>query len=119
MPRAAPRPCVEPGCNAMATERGRCAEHAKRQQQQLDARRGSSSQRGYGSQWQKARAGFLRSHPLCLHCQRQGKLVPATDVDHIQPHKGDRALFWDSDNWQGLCKPCHSAKTATEDGRWS
>jgi 5-methylcytosine-specific restriction protein A len=25
-------------------------------------------------------------------------------------------LFWDRSNWQGLCHPCHSAKTATEDG---
>lgn len=27
------------------------------------------------------------------------------------------ALFWDKvNNWMGLCKPCHSKKTATEDG---
>jgi 5-methylcytosine-specific restriction protein A len=42
--------------------------------------------------------------------------VAANEVDHIKPHKGDMALFWDSSNWQSLCKPCHSAKTATEDG---
>ena len=22
-------------------------------------------------------------------------MVPATDVDHIVPHRGDQALFWD------------------------
>jgi 5-methylcytosine-specific restriction protein A len=38
----------------------------------------------------------------------------ATEVDHIIPHKGDMKLFWDSDNWQGLCKSCHSKKTAKE-----
>jgi 5-methylcytosine-specific restriction protein A len=26
-------------------------------------------------------------------------------------------LFWDEDNWQALCKPCHDRKTAVE-GRW-
>jgi len=37
-------------------------------------------------------------------------------VDHIVPHRGDRALFWDTSNWQPLCKPHHDAKTAREDG---
>lgn len=40
----------------------------------------------------------------------------ATEVDHIIPHRGDQQLFWDTNNWQGLCKPCHSRKTAQEDG---
>lgn len=43
---------------------------------------------------------------------------PATDVDHIVPHKGNHELFWDRDNWQALCHHCHSVKTATEDGGW-
>jgi len=25
-------------------------------------------------------------------------------------------MFWDERNWQALCKPCHDAKTAREDG---
>jgi 5-methylcytosine-specific restriction protein A len=37
-------------------------------------------------------------------------------VDHIIPHKGDKDLFWDSNNWQPLCKTCHDEKTAREDG---
>lgn len=37
-------------------------------------------------------------------------------VDHITPHKGDRGLFWDRNNWQALCKTCHDTKTAAEDG---
>ena len=35
--------------------------------------------------------------------------VPATVVDHIVPHKGDMALFWDKSNWQGLCAHCHNS----------
>jgi 5-methylcytosine-specific restriction protein A len=27
-----------------------------------------------------------------------------------------RRLFWDSKNWQSLCKHHHDVKTATEDG---
>jgi 5-methylcytosine-specific restriction protein A len=37
-------------------------------------------------------------------------------VDHIIPHRGDQALFWDEENWQPLCLVCHNAKTAREDG---
>lgn len=40
----------------------------------------------------------------------------ANVVDHIKPHRGDKVLFWDSANWQPLCKECHDRKTATEDG---
>jgi 5-methylcytosine-specific restriction protein A len=42
--------------------------------------------------------------------------VQATVVDHIKPHQGDPELFWDSENLQALCAPCHSRKTASEDG---
>lgn len=67
----------------------------------------SSTQRGYGSRWQKARATFLERHPLCADHQKRGHIVPATVVDHITPHRGDQTLFWDKTNWQSLCKQCH------------
>lgn len=70
----------------------------------------------YGSRWQKARAGYLAHHPLCREHEKRGQYIPATVVDHIIPHKGDMAKFWDSDNWQPLCAACHNAKTAREDG---
>ena len=36
-------------------------------------------------------------------------------VDHIMPHKGNMALFWNRANWQPLCNHCHSqAKQAQE-----
>jgi 5-methylcytosine-specific restriction protein A len=28
----------------------------------------------------------------------------------------NEALFWDWDNLQGMCRQCHSRKTATHDG---
>ena len=78
--------------------------------------RETAAQRGYDYRWQKVRAGWLRSHPLCVHCEAEGRVVAASEVDHIIPHKGDRALFWDNTNWQSLCHSHHSKKTATEDG---
>jgi 5-methylcytosine-specific restriction enzyme A len=93
-----------------------CEKHRTVRGKEHDDRRGTAHERGYTSAWQKARVAYLRAHPLCVAHKVAGELVPATVVDHIVPHKGDKALFWDSTNWQSLCKPCHDAKTAREDG---
>ena len=50
-------------------------------------------------------------------CQQQGRTTIATVVDHIKPHRGDRRLFWDSDNWQPLCAPHHSSTKQREEHR--
>jgi 5-methylcytosine-specific restriction protein A len=79
------------------------------------APRESAAKRGYGRSWQKARADFLAENPLCVLCTAQGRVTGATEVDHIRPHRRNVRLFWDPSNWQPLCKPCHSRKTASED----
>jgi 5-methylcytosine-specific restriction protein A len=84
---------------------------------ELDRLRPSASARGYGSRWRRARRAFLARYPLCAACQDHGRLVPATTVDHVVPHRGDQDLFWDERNWAAMCKRCHDAKTARE-GRW-
>ena len=115
MPVSAPRPCTWTGCKRLVSGASRCEEHRRT----ADKQRGTSSERGYGYAWQVARMGYLRLHPLCVQCKREGRLEPATDVDHVVPHRGDQVLFWDQDNWQSLCHPCHSSKTASEDGGFS
>ncbi|MES2972400.1 MAG: HNH endonuclease [Pseudomonadota bacterium] len=117
MPFAAPRPCTKPGCGALVYGGdSRCDQHKRAERREADAKRGSSSERGYSAAWQRARIGFLRSHPLCVKHAALDEVVASTVVDHIVPHRGDKVLFWDHDNWQALCKPCHDVKTATEDG---
>ena len=81
-----------------------------------ERRRKSSHARGYTRAWSRAAKAFLAENPLCVRCVEAGFLVAAVVVDHIDPHKGDQAKFWDGANWQSLCKSCHDAKTATEDG---
>lgn len=76
--------------------------------------RPGARQRGYTARWERARLHYLVRHPLCAACQRDGRTTAATEVDHIEPHRGDRELFWNRDNWQPLCKSCHSRKTAHE-----
>ena len=71
--------------------------------------RKSSSERGYGHKWRKAREDFLSKNPLCVDHKCLGRVVVATVVDHIVPHNGDQKLFWDRKNWQPLCKVCHDS----------
>ena len=123
MPYAPPTICQEPGCTAM-TKRGRyCAKHraeraktkeqrAKAKASEYDQQRGNASARGYDKRWQRARLAYLQENPLCAICKQKGITMAASVVDHIVPHRGDRGLFWDTENWQSLCITCHNSKTA-------
>lgn len=72
--------------------------------------RATAAQRGYGSaRWKKARATHLKREPFCRLCAERGKRTKADTVDHIKPHRGDSRLFWDTSNWQSLCRTCHSS----------
>lgn len=75
----------------------------------------SRHERGYGTAWDKLRKVILtRDKYLCQPCLRKGRVHPATQVDHILPKaKGgtDEAA-----NLQGICKPCHDAKTLVDEG---
>lgn len=110
MPWSMRRPCRHPGC-AKISVRGKvyCAEHADRES---DRMRGTAAERGYDGRWREARANFLTLNPLCKECLKEGRAEPATRVDHIIPHRGDKRLFWDRSNWQGLCETHHNRKTA-------
>jgi 5-methylcytosine-specific restriction protein A len=115
MPSKPMRPCGKTGCREL-TDSGYCPEHKRQREQQADQQRGTAAERGYNSRWRKARKTYLQRHPLCVHCEQEGLVVEATVIDHIIPHKGDQALFWDTDNWQPLCKRHHDMKTVREDG---
>jgi len=54
---------------------------------------------------------------LCVYCLQVDRTTPATVVDHIIPHRGDKKLFWDQSNWQPLCKHCHDSIKAREEAR--
>ena len=88
--------------------------HRTEVMQRDDKQRGTAHERGYGSKWQTARKAYLIQHPLCKKCLSNTSVVAATVVDHIIPHRGDMQLFWDSGNWQPLCKTCHDHKTLKE-----
>ena len=110
MPKAPKRPCRYPDCPNLCDKGVYCSQHM---QFSSDRMRGSAESRGYDARWRKARTAFLQRNPLCNECMKRGRITPATVVDHIIPHRGDRKLFWDEQNWQPLCKSCHDRKTGS------
>lgn len=109
MPYRPRTPCRHPGCPALVPYGSAyCDAHKPLHPEAVR----SAGSRGYTSKWRRVSKAYLRAHPLCAKCGR-----PATVVDHIRPHRGDKVLFWDKSNWQSLCKPCHDRKTGEEDSR--
>jgi 5-methylcytosine-specific restriction protein A len=63
------------------------------------------------ARWQRLRWSVLVAAQFtCKFCgwtaltKEQNALLVA---DHRHPHRGDASLFWDVENLQCLCKPCH------------
>ena len=116
--------CVASGCALLALpDLSHCEDHEAQRLERLAKRRANAqlseaakaNRKVYGTKrWKRARLQYLKRSPLCVDCGELGLVVEATDVDHIIPHKGDASLMWDKTNWQSLCHPCHSRKTARE-----
>jgi 5-methylcytosine-specific restriction protein A len=106
--------CMKMGCNKL-TNGAYCEEHRKEDVAERKNNCRHDYQQWYSyADWKKARIQHLIKNPLCVQCEKEGRLTPANVVDHIIPHRGDKKLFWDKDNWQSLCKSCHDKKTANE-----
>lgn len=129
MPYLANRACSTPGCPGL-TARGKCpACRAKANSERVGPKL-------YDSRWRTARRLFLDqpcicggaegcgqchgsglANRFCVHCWRDAQLLAAAEeVDHVRPHRGDPVLFWDTSNWQPLCRTHHSRKTVAVDG---
>jgi len=109
MPQAALRVCSHVGCTNLVRS-GRCDLHRS----EVIFRRAAERQKLYGTaRWQRIRKIQLAREPWCADCLKRGIYVPATDVDHVIPHKGDKKRFF-LGPFQSFCKSCHSRKTSSE-----
>ena len=104
------RPCAHRGCPQLTRDTW-CPQHKPQHNRRVSAAYHSWYD---GDEWKALRAEHLLEEPFCRECARNGERVPATVVDHIVPHRGDRQLFRDKGNLQSLCKRCHDRKTMQE-----
>jgi 5-methylcytosine-specific restriction protein A len=100
--------CSTIGCS-VKVERGKCAAHAaaaERQRPNADIRAWYHT-----PEWQSLKAQVRAEEPCCRQCWAEGIATAGTQTDHIQPHRGNRALFFNRGNLQNLCETHHAQKT--------
>jgi 5-methylcytosine-specific restriction enzyme A len=64
--------------------------------------------------WQRLRRLKLREHPLCEACLAQGRIEPASAVDHRVPVSAGGYAFPALADLASLCAACHNAKSNAE-----
>ena len=110
MPTKPARPCKYPGCPNLTNDKtGYCEEHRKKARRQYDRyEREPNVKKMYGHRWEKIRNMYIKAHPLCEECLKNGKSTLADEVHHVLPIK--RGGTHDFDNLMSLCKSCHNKK---------
>jgi 5-methylcytosine-specific restriction enzyme A len=89
---------------------------------EVDRRRGeaNAARSNYKTQrWRRLRWQVLvEALFTCARCGVMlGEATSQLVADHIRPHRGDEALFWDRANLQCLCKACHDSAKQSEERR--
>lgn len=97
----------------------------RERRRRADQRRPTAAQRGYDAAWRRLRdAVIIERGLLCEACGRLGALrerdaapsIPVLEVDHIVSIAQRPDLRLAPSNLRVLCRPCHSRRTAREQG---
>jgi 5-methylcytosine-specific restriction protein A len=81
---------------------GKCGAGKRKPQQQ-----GSTTDKGYGWDWQQLSERYRKENPLCHECHRQGTATAAREVHHIVPITEAPWLRLEWGNLMALCVECH------------
>jgi 5-methylcytosine-specific restriction enzyme A len=69
--------------------------------------------------WRRLRLAVLaRDLYTCRMCGQAEGNTALLVADHVQPHRGSEALFWDEGNLQCLCKACHDGPKQRAEQGW-
>jgi 5-methylcytosine-specific restriction protein A len=110
MPRKPKSPCSFPGCPKL-TEGSYCEDHHKTMNRNYNKyQRDPESNKRYGRSWKRIRDRYIKTHPLCEECEKQGRLTPVEEVHHIIPLS--RGGGNETSNLMSLCGSCHRKITA-------
>lgn len=106
MPRAAPKPCTQMGCDAQRMPGyRRCADHNR---ERLPRKARPQDRMLHSRQWRRLSARVIAEEPVCmirLRCHG----APSQVADHIV-ERADGGALWDRANLQGACIRCNVAK---------
>ena len=106
MPYKPKRGCAYPGCPNL-TDGYYCEEHKKLVDDQYEKYdRPADHHRKYGNNCKRIRDRYVREHPYCESCFKEGRIVPVEEVHHILPLS--RGGTNDRSNLMSLCQSCHT-----------
>ncbi len=106
MPRMPKRPCSYPGCPELTDGRF-CEKHRKLDAQQYNRyERDPEINKRYDRRWAAVRAAYVKEHPLCEECLKEGRVTLVEQVHHIKPLAQGGTHDWE--NLMSLCKACHA-----------
>ena len=107
--------CGYPGCYALTHDgTSRCPRHPRKAWARAAKASETTSERGYGWQWQKLRKQILQRDVLCQPCLAKipERITLGTEVDHIVPKS--QGGTDDPANLCAICADCHREKTQRE-----
>ena len=105
MPTLPPRFCARCTENHL----GPCPKARRQKWADYNARRGTSTEQGYGVAHRRWREQILKRDVWCVDCQVARRVTSAVEAHHlVKLSAGGAAL--ELENGLGLCKPCHSAR---------
>ena len=64
-----------------------------------------------GARWRRMARQQLREHPVCQRCERDGRIIPAEVVHHVNGVLHNRARLYVGP-FASLCKRCHDGVEA-------
>ena len=115
MPYKPKRPCAT-RLRSVAEREQYCAEHQKVMDKYYNQFQRDLLPTAVWPAWKRIRDRYIKAHPLCEECEKQGKLTAAEEVHHKLPlSKGGNN---ERSNLMALCKSCHSRITAESGDRW-
>ena len=102
-------PCLDCG---VPTRSSRCVNCSEKRLSELPAPiKGNTTERGYGSDWQRVRILILnRDRWTCYLCNKKLAGSDAT-VDHIIPIAIDPSLRLTPSNLAACCRACNSSRS--------
>lgn len=111
--------CHELGCKNPRSKFNRfCIEHGGRDIQTYSANKTAERKqfnKKYNTrQWEALRQRQLSKYPLCAGCQAEGRIIPASVVDHIFPWSQISEQAFYINRFQSLCATHHATKTQLE-----
>lgn len=81
--------------------------------------RGGAWRRWYKTaRWKRLRLQTFERDGFTCQMRECGRVEGNTSLlvcDHVEPHRGDERRFFDPENLQTLCKPCHDSVKQREE----